>query len=328
MLYPAELRGQDHARTGVATTAELDPAVFIVRTYLGSVEQKPVKVASVSGSVDDDLEDDEADLTRKQRREQARAQRKELEEAEAAGAARRTRLTRLGIVVAVVVAAIVVILVATGGGSKGGIVKKGDKAEGKVVNEVTSLLSGVPQNGNVLGDPKAPVTLVYYGDLECPICKEFTLSVLPSIVQQWVRTRQGEDRIPLAGDRHARTGNLQDPAGRRARGGQAEQDVALPRALLPRAGRRGYGLRHGKLPSGPGAAGAGAEPHAVDERPQRTRAGQPGRATTRRRPALWASPAPRRSSSARAGQRCTKFEPGTFTELGPYNAAIEKLLKS
>ena len=45
------------------------------------------------------VEDDEADLTRKQRREQARAQRKALEEAEAAGAARRTRLTQLGIVV-------------------------------------------------------------------------------------------------------------------------------------------------------------------------------------------------------------------------------------
>ena len=152
-------------------------------TYLGAVEQKPVKVASVSSST----EDDEGDLTRKQRREQARAQRKELEEAEATSAVRRTRLTQLGIVVAVVVAAIVVILIATGGGSNKGIPPTAP-AKSAVVGEVVSLVGGIPQNANVLGEPKAPVTLQYFGDLECPVCKEFTLGALPSIIQQWVRS--------------------------------------------------------------------------------------------------------------------------------------------
>ena len=32
------------------------------------------------------------------------------------------------------------------------------------------------------------MTLQYFGDLECPICREFTLGALPSIVQQWVRS--------------------------------------------------------------------------------------------------------------------------------------------
>jgi protein-disulfide isomerase len=32
------------------------------------------------------------------------------------------------------------------------------------------------------------VTLQYFGDLECPICKAFTLGALPSVIQQWVRT--------------------------------------------------------------------------------------------------------------------------------------------
>ena len=134
----------------------------------------------MSGSRDDDSEDDEGDLTRKQRREQAREQRRELEQAEAAGAVRRARLTRLGIVVAVVVVAIVVILIATGGGSKGGL--KTGTAQTGVLSEVNSLIGGIPQNANVLGDPNAPVTLQYFGDLECPICKEFTLEVLPSII--------------------------------------------------------------------------------------------------------------------------------------------------
>jgi protein-disulfide isomerase len=133
------------------------------------------------------VEDDEADLTRKQRREQARAQRKALEEAEAAGAKRRARLTQLGIVAAIVVAVVVVILIATGGGGTKKV-QSGTKAANENVAIVNSLVGGVPQSGNTLGNPNAPVTLQYFGDLECPICKEFTLGALPSIIQKWVRT--------------------------------------------------------------------------------------------------------------------------------------------
>jgi protein-disulfide isomerase len=131
---------------------------------------------------------DEEDLTRKQRREQARAQRKELEDAEAARAVRRTRLTQLGIVVAVVVVAIVVILIATGGGKGTGPVKANTPKATETVNNVNSLLAGIPQSGTVLGSPTAKVTLQYFADLECPICKDFTLGALPKLIQQWVRT--------------------------------------------------------------------------------------------------------------------------------------------
>src|ERR1035441_10425272 len=122
------------------------------------------------------VESDEEDLTRKQRREQARAERKAMEEAEAAGAARRTRLTQLGVVAAVVVVVVVVILVATGGGSKSAAPKVGSTTATKAA-----------QKGNVLGSPTAPVTLQYFGDLECPICKDFTLGALPTVIQKWVR---------------------------------------------------------------------------------------------------------------------------------------------
>lgn len=133
------------------------------------------------------VEDDEADLTRKQRREQAREQRKALEEAEAAGAKRKTRLTQLGIVVAVVVAVVVVILIATGGGGSKKVAPHSAEAN-QTVAAVNTLIDGIPQSGNVLGSPNAPVTLQYFGDLECPICKQFTLGALPSIIQKWVRT--------------------------------------------------------------------------------------------------------------------------------------------
>jgi protein-disulfide isomerase len=133
------------------------------------------------------VEDGEGDLTRKQRREQARGERKALEQAEAARAKRRTRLTQLGIVVAVVVVVIVGIAIATNSG-KTTTVKPGTSTANANVAAVSTLLNGIPQNGNVIGDPNAPVTLKYYGDLECPICKDFTLGVLPALIPKYVRT--------------------------------------------------------------------------------------------------------------------------------------------
>ncbi len=47
--------------------------------------------------------------------------------------------------------------------------------ERRIDAQVTALLAGIPQRGTVLGDPHAPVTVTYYGDLECPTCAEFTL---------------------------------------------------------------------------------------------------------------------------------------------------------
>jgi protein-disulfide isomerase len=133
------------------------------------------------------VESDE-DLTRKQRREQARDERRALEEAEAATIARRKRLTQLGVVAAAVVVVIVVILVATGGGSKSKPPVVGSKVANQQAQTVSTLITGIPQSGNVLGSPTAPVTLQYFGDLECPICKEFTLGALPAVIQKWVRT--------------------------------------------------------------------------------------------------------------------------------------------
>ena len=53
---------------------------------------------------------------------------------------------------------------------------------------MTSLLAGIPQSGTTLGNPNAPVTMQYFGDLECPICKEFTLGALPKLIQNDVRS--------------------------------------------------------------------------------------------------------------------------------------------
>jgi protein-disulfide isomerase len=53
--------------------------------------------------------------------------------------------------------------------------------------EIAALLADIPQSANALGLVTAPVTLQYFGDLECPYCRDFTLEALPSIISRWVR---------------------------------------------------------------------------------------------------------------------------------------------
>ena len=50
-----------------------------------------------------------------------------------------------------------------------------------------SLFKGIPQRGNVIGKANAPVTLVEYIDLQCPICRAFETEVMPTIVPRFVR---------------------------------------------------------------------------------------------------------------------------------------------
>jgi protein-disulfide isomerase len=131
---------------------------------------------------------DTIELTRKERRLEAQARRRELELAETQAAVRRRRLARLGIVGGLVVALVTVILIATGGGGGTRPLAANSSAANQAVATVTSLVGGIPQNGNVLGDPSAPVTLQYYGDLECPVCQQFsTTGALPTLIQKWVR---------------------------------------------------------------------------------------------------------------------------------------------
>jgi protein-disulfide isomerase len=134
------------------------------------------------------VENDEEDLTRKQRREQARANRKAAEEAELAGAARRRRLSMLGGAAAAVIVAVVVILIATSGGSKKATAPPPKSKEGvQKIAEVQKVIGGIPQQGVTLGSPTAPYTLKYFGDLECPFCKEFTETTLSSVIAKWVK---------------------------------------------------------------------------------------------------------------------------------------------
>jgi len=51
-----------------------------------------------------------------------------------------------------------------------------------------ALFNGIPQQGVVLGNPRATVTMTEFADLQCPFCREYTAAVLPTIVRKYVRT--------------------------------------------------------------------------------------------------------------------------------------------
>jgi protein-disulfide isomerase len=53
--------------------------------------------------------------------------------------------------------------------------------------QISALLVDIPQGANALGQEAAPITLQYFADLQCPFCRDFSLGVLPSIIQRWVR---------------------------------------------------------------------------------------------------------------------------------------------
>ena len=51
-----------------------------------------------------------------------------------------------------------------------------------------SALLGIQPGDHVLGDPKAPITLIEYASFTCPHCAHFAVTVLPEIKKKWVDT--------------------------------------------------------------------------------------------------------------------------------------------
>jgi protein-disulfide isomerase len=127
--------------------------------------------------------------SRTKQKEEARARRlaEERQQAELARRNRRLRMVGGTVLAAVAIAAVLVAVSAGSGGSKATGLQTGTSAN-QTSAAVSQLLSGIPQSGATIGNPNAPVEMTYYGDLECPICQQFTLNGgFPQLVSNDVR---------------------------------------------------------------------------------------------------------------------------------------------
>ncbi len=192
--------------------------------------------------------------------------------------------------------------------------------------EVASLLADIPERRNALGSPKAPVRLEYFGDLQCPYCRQFTLGALPDLIERYVR--RGKLKIEY----HALESATRDPATFKAQqiaalaaGSQNKMWPYLE--LFYREQRRedsGYvteSYLQGLAQQVPGL-----------NLPAWTAArGDAALADTISRDALTASYARFRGTPSfligTAAGRLWRFNPGSFTLVAPYAATIEQLLR-
>lgn len=98
-----------------------------------------------------------------------------------------------GILVAALAVVAVAVAISVGPGHNG--LARANQAR-QLYTQVNLLLAGIPEHGTVLGNPRARVTLTFFGDLQCPVCAAFATGAnldgvaggLPQFVTDQVRS--------------------------------------------------------------------------------------------------------------------------------------------
>jgi protein-disulfide isomerase len=145
--------------------------------------------------------------SRTKQKEEARARRLAEERARQERARRQRRLRTLGGTVAAAVAVVVVAIAISIGGGKS-TPKLGSAAAQKDGTVVAGLLGGISQGGSRLGSPNAKVTVTEFGDLQCPICRDFAEGAEQKLISNDVRS----GRVKLVyRSLETATGNGPDP---------------------------------------------------------------------------------------------------------------------
>jgi protein-disulfide isomerase len=110
---------------------------------------------------------------------------------------KENKLKCLCVLLAIVALAGIVVVAGGGGGSSGEEHMKETvvPAEPDAARRAYKLLAGIPQHGTVLGSPKAPVTLQFFGDLQCKQSRQVMLGALPFLIRRFVRAGELQIRF-------------------------------------------------------------------------------------------------------------------------------------
>lgn len=128
-------------------------------------------------------------MSNKKEREKRREERIQAERKES-GSDQRTRVMQLAAAAVFLVIVVVAVLIVVNGSSSS---SGGDASNLTEIKEVDSLVHGIPQSKMVLGNAKAPVELIEYGDLQCPVCKAYSEEVLPTVIENQIK--KGEAKL-------------------------------------------------------------------------------------------------------------------------------------
>jgi protein-disulfide isomerase len=101
-----------------------------------------------------------------------------------------------GVAVIVIIAVVLAVVLGSGGkssstGNTGSLPRIGNahwKGAEQGAVEANALFKGIPQSGLVLGKPNAPVEMEMFIDVQCPICRDYEVNSLPTVVQKYIRT--------------------------------------------------------------------------------------------------------------------------------------------
>lgn len=122
---------------------------------------------------------------RQEERDRLRAERQAAEGSEAASLARKRRIQYLSLAAFAAVAVIVALIVIS---QSGGDDDSDAPSSVQGAAEVEALLEGIPQDGTILGEGSAKLSVVEFGDLQCPVCASFATQVLPDVISSQVRS--------------------------------------------------------------------------------------------------------------------------------------------
>jgi protein-disulfide isomerase len=129
---------------------------------------------------------------------------------------RRQRLIKLASAATFLALVVVAVLIVVSGSENGG--DSSNIADAKLVDRE---LSGIPQNGMVLGDPGAKVKVLEFGDLQCPVCKGYSEEVLPQVIENQVRSGEAKldfRNFTIIGAQSTPAGAAAIAAGKQGRG--------------------------------------------------------------------------------------------------------------